>query len=224
MFESDWPTCAEPHAMLGCLCCQWKKPSDRKVRLFAVACCRRFSHLTQEQRVHKALDTAERFADGLAQDDERSAVRRAVRGVAVRRPKVPKLERRVASLVYYANARSAMDAASEILQMTAEVVALWHNSSSRAGEQTIQCGLLREIFGNPFCQQTVDPSWLNWRTGVIPKLAQTAYDERDFDMLPILGDALQDAGCTSVAMLDHCRIPGAHVRGCWVVDLLLGKS
>ena len=70
----------------------------------------------------------------------------------------------------------------------------------------------------------LDSRWLAWNGGTIHHLAQAIYDERAFDRLPILADALEDAGCTDAAILDHCRQPGEHVRGCWVVDLLLGKT
>src|SRR5262249_31616753 len=85
-------------------------------------------------------------------------------------------------------------------------------------------GLLREIVGNPFHPVTLNPAWLTWNDGTVPKVAQAIYDDRAFDRMPILADALEDAGCTDQAILDHCRGPGEHVRGCWVVDLLLGKE
>jgi hypothetical protein len=84
--------------------------------------------------------------------------------------------------------------------------------------------LLHDVFGNPFRPAPLDPSWLAWKGGVIRKLAQAIYDDRAFARLPVLADALEDAGCTDAAILGHCRGPGEHVRGCWVVDLLLGKS
>jgi len=87
-----------------------------------------------------------------------------------------------------------------------------------------QAVLLRDIIGNPFRSFAVDSSWLSWRDSTIPKLAQAIYDERAFDLLPILADALEDAGCDNADILNHCRQPGEHVRGCWVVDLLLGKE
>jgi hypothetical protein len=81
---------------------------------------------------------------------------------------------------------------------------------------------LHDIFGNPFRPVTLDPSWL---TSDVVALARGIYDERAFDRMPILADALQDAGCDSEDVLNHCRDEkGTHVRGCWVVDLLLGKS
>jgi hypothetical protein len=87
-----------------------------------------------------------------------------------------------------------------------------------------QAKLVRDIFSNPFRPPSLDPSWLSWNDGTIPKLAQAIYDDRAFDRLPILADALEEAGCTNADILNHCRQPGEHVRGCWVVDLLLGKS
>jgi hypothetical protein len=70
----------------------------------------------------------------------------------------------------------------------------------------------------------VGPSWLAWNDGTVVKLAQGIYDDRAFDRLPVLADALEEAGCDDADILDHCRRPGEHVRGCWVVDLLLGKK
>ena len=85
------------------------------------------------------------------------------------------------------------------------------------------CRLVREIFGNLFRPVNVNPAWLVWNDGTIPKLAQSIYDDRAFDRLPVLADALEEAGCTNAEILEHCRGPGPHVRGCWVVDLVLGK-
>jgi hypothetical protein len=81
--------------------------------------------------------------------------------------------------------------------------------------------LLRDIFGNPFRPVAIDPAWL---TSTVLALARQMYDSRDFSAMPILADALQDAGCDSADLLDHCRSDGPHVRGCWVVDLVLGRS
>jgi hypothetical protein len=81
--------------------------------------------------------------------------------------------------------------------------------------------IMRDIVGNPFRTMTIDPAWL---TSTVLTLAQGIYAERAFDRLPILADALQDAGCENADMLGHCRGPGPHVRGCWVVDLILGKA
>jgi hypothetical protein len=81
--------------------------------------------------------------------------------------------------------------------------------------------LLRDIFGNPFRPVAFDPAW---RTVTTVALANLIDQDRDFTPMPILADALQDAGCDDADILDHCRGPGPHVRGCWVVDLVLGKA
>ncbi|VTU00166.1 Uncharacterized protein (Fragment) OS=uncultured bacterium PE=4 SV=1 [Gemmataceae bacterium] len=81
--------------------------------------------------------------------------------------------------------------------------------------------LIRDIFGNPFRPVAFDPEW---RTSTVVALAQQMYDTRDFSAMPILADALQDAGCDSDDVLTHCRGTGPHVRGCWVVDAVLGKE
>ena len=91
----------------------------------------------------------------------------------------------------------------------------------RTDEIRRQIGLLHCIFGNPFRPATLDPAR---RTATVTSLAQAIYNERAFDRLPILADALEDAGCTSADVLSHCRSGGEHVRGCWVVDLVLGKE
>jgi hypothetical protein len=88
----------------------------------------------------------------------------------------------------------------------------------------LRCDLLRDIFGNPFRPVALDPAWLAWRGRTIPKLARAIYDERAFDRLPILADALEEAGCTDADLLGHLRLPAVHVRGCFAVDAVLRKE
>ena len=95
----------------------------------------------------------------------------------------------------------------------------WHAIGPR--EEWAQTQLLRDIFGNPFRPVAFSPSW---RTDTALSLARQMYESRDFSAMPILADALQDAGCDIEDILSHCRGPGPHVRGCWVVDLVLGKE
>jgi hypothetical protein len=97
----------------------------------------------------------------------------------------------------------------------------WALGGSSTSDYPAQAALLRDIFGNPFRPAALDPAW---RTGTVLALARGIYEDRAFDRMPILADALQDAGCTDEDVLGHCRGPGPHVRGCWVVDLVLGKS
>jgi len=87
-----------------------------------------------------------------------------------------------------------------------------------------QAELLREVFANPFQPVTIESAWLRWNGSVVERLAQTIHDDRTFDRLPILADALEEAGCQDAAILDHWRQKAEHVRGCWVLDLLLEKE
>jgi hypothetical protein len=88
-----------------------------------------------------------------------------------------------------------------------------------ASELAAQCQLFRDNFGDPFRPPGLDERWL---TASVAGLARFIYDEGAYDRFPILGDALMDAGCENEGILSHCRGEGPHVRGCWVVDLLLG--
>src|SRR5579862_8133963 len=96
----------------------------------------------------------------------------------------------------------------------------WTSDGTDA-EEAVQLKLVRDIFGNPFKPVTIAPAWL---TSTVVSLAQAIYDERAFDRMPVLADALEESGCTSQEMLEHCRGGGEHVRGCWLVDLVLGKE
>ena len=100
----------------------------------------------------------------------------------------------------------------------------WGGKIGLGPDQTLlaeRAKLLKDLFGNPFRPVTADPSWL---TSTVVALANGIYTDRAFDRLPILADALQDAGCDDEEVLNHCRSEGLHVRGCWVVDLLTGRK
>jgi hypothetical protein len=92
-------------------------------------------------------------------------------------------------------------------------------------EWAAQAHLVRDLFANPFRPAvTLDPAWLTWNGGTVPWLARAIYADRAFDQFPLLADAVEDAGCGDTETLGHLREPGRHVRGCWAVDLLLGKE
>jgi hypothetical protein len=97
-------------------------------------------------------------------------------------------------------------------------------SEFRKEEEAAQAVLYRDIYGNPFRPVAVNPDWLAWNDGTVPKLAHAIYDERAFNSLPVLADALEDAGCTDADLLNHLRDPGPHVRGCWALDRILGMN
>jgi hypothetical protein len=106
-----------------------------------------------------------------------------------------------------------------------------HKDTARASERLVQASLLRCIFGNPFRPVAIEPAWLRWQDGTLRHLARSTYQERtlpagtfDTGRLAVLADALEEAGCTDADLLAHCRGPGPHARGCWPVDLILGKE
>jgi hypothetical protein len=135
-------------------------------------------------------------------------------------------------------ARTADDIASFVVE-TDDLVAALHagnacysvcKSVPRSHEETwreffSQAAIIHDIFRNPFRPSpSLPPAVLAWNGGTVCRIAQATYGERSFERLPILADALEDAGCTDAAILSHCRGPGPHVRGCWVLDLILGKE
>jgi hypothetical protein len=233
MTETEWAVCRDPQKMLEFL---RGRTSDRKLRLFAVACSRRRSHLSRDAKVREALDVAERFADGLARDADRSLARKAAQQAAqgrgvTSRPSAPKRERRVASLAYYAAARDAMETAWNTPGLAVEVL-IWRAggynacdwNAIKAAEWEMLARLLRDTIGNPFKPLTIDPAVFVSQGGTVVRMATAIYNDRRWEAMPLLGDALEDAGCTDQAILDHCRGPGPHTRGCHVVDAILGRS
>ncbi|OAI55152.1 hypothetical protein AYO44_00105 [Planctomycetaceae bacterium SCGC AG-212-F19] len=168
-----------------------------------------------------AVEVAERFADNLAAFHDLESSFRAADQVASDQWRTQERGREAAIAAVLPaiacdndGANIAYDVYQHLLELTPEP----NRSLRHAWARRVICC----IFGSlPYRSVAVDPAW---RTGNVVALAQTIYDERPFDRMPILADALEDAGCTSADVLDHCRQPGEHVRGCWVVDLLLGKA
>jgi hypothetical protein len=218
MTEAEWLGCVDPKPMLEFL---QGKVSDRKLRLFAVACCRRIWSLLADKRSRMAVEVGEKVADGMATDEEEFAAYEAACNAkddawcgAYENVDFPAV---AASYVVCSDPSPAL-----VAGLTASA---GDDPRGRApGETAFQCRLLRDINSNPFRPITIDPAWLAWNDGTVQKIAQAIYDERAFDRMPILADALEEAGCPNQDILTHCRSGGEHVRGCWVVDLLLGKS
>jgi hypothetical protein len=227
--EAEWLTCTDPAPMLRFL---RGKASDRKRRLFACACCRRVWGLLAEERTHRVVAIAERFADGRAESRELRAERNSLspelrKGMAGG----PAIARSLAASVVYHAATQIDFSPSEVSCRTTEATAAGVNAAESTPRRSVgeavaedkrgQAASLRCIFGNPFRRVAVDPSWL---TSTAVTLARTIYEDRAFDRLPILADALEDASCDNADLLPHCRGDGPHTRGCWVVDLVLGNS
>jgi len=222
--EAEWLTATDTFLMLGFL---QEKASDRKVRLFGCECCRRLWHLMPVQG-REAIVLSERFADESKFRDELVRVSQDVGWLSSHVPSRIGSALRAAREAASPNTLTSTSAvrvavyAADVMGEGEEMPGIVHLRHTKAwnGEIEYQSSLLRDIF-NPFRTVTVAPSWL---TSTVVALARQIYDSRDFSAMPILADALQDAGCDNEAILDHCRGPGPHVRGCWVVDLLLGKE
>jgi hypothetical protein len=218
MTEDEWMACGDPWPMVESL---RGKGSDRKLRLFACACIRfRFPTLVAE-RPKRALEASERFADGHASADDLNAAC-TIHGSRNLAPPY--------GTVYCTCLPEAFAAATHVPLLCVRLAGsrgvpgtmCWRSASN---EQKMQASLLRDVFGNPFRPTTLEPAWLRWNDGTVAKMAQAVYDERRFADLPILADALEEAGCDDEDILGHCRRQGAeHVRGCCVLDLLLGKE
>lgn len=215
MTEEEWLAATDPVPMLAF---RRDLASNRKMRLLAVGCCWRLRQVKFEPTIRDALAAAELYADGW----EKRAVMVAA-GQAVARPVAPWVDNYPSS---YAD--SAVRAACQPgIDLDVYSVIEWvlgafgQNTAERLVEQALQAALLRDIFGNPFRPVALSPSWL---TSTVLSLAEGIYADRAFDRLPILADALQDAGCDNADVLSHCRFDGPHVRGCWVVDQVLGKN
>ncbi len=163
------------------------------------------------------MEIAELFADGNATKKElKDAARAASRAAEDSdEPDIWKRYRSERALIV------AKQAASDSRNVRFAAVNSADLAPHPKAERIQQSHLLRDIFGNPFRPIAVDPTWL---TSTAVGLARGIYDDRAFDRLPILADALQDAGCENSDILAHCRGDGPHVRGCWVVDLVLGKT
>jgi hypothetical protein len=243
MTEAEWLSCTKPERMLHHL---YGKVSDRKVRLFACACLRRVARFLDHPQSRQALEVAELFADGEA-DDARRRVTLAAAKTAARWPRRRPfwdagdmtrdaagaardvLQARIqGSVVIEALRRITIAAGAEAFE-SASAAEGWEGvyqkaERLRAAVPPVQCDLLRDVFGNPFRPAEVSPAWLEWNGGTVRSVARAIYDERAFGRLPVLADALEEAGCTDADLLAHCRSGGPHARGCWVVDALLGKK
>jgi hypothetical protein len=207
----QWDVWADPRPMLD------ECTGARKLRLFACACARRVWHLTPAEPFRAAVELAERLADGGATERRR-------------RSQKEKCE----ALVHTPAWTGGAPAATNCLGSDASAAAwngAWAAAHAEAGAgdgpawlavRAKQADLVREIFGNPLRPVRVEPAWLKWNNGRVPQMANRVYDERTFGDLPVLADAVEDAGCTNAELLNHLRAPREHVRGCWALDLLRG--
>lgn len=230
MTEAEWwLTCSDFKSM-------WRvfvpRTTPRKLRLFGVACCRRILRLLPPQ-TSNSLDVIEQAIDGAATLDDLVGIDREISEIQIAAK--DEATREACLAVLYATSTYAF---SETAEWAADHAAraCWLEGAKEGrsnlrsqyavdeDERQAQTNLIREVLPNPFRRLPVLGPVLRWNDNYVPSLAQTIYDCRDFSLTPTLADVLEDAGCDNADILDHCRQPGEHARGCWVVDLLLGKS
>jgi hypothetical protein len=234
---------AAEQGCLSCTCCRVRCsrqgavcPTYRKLRLFGCACCHRVLYLLPDPVCQKAERALADYIEGVI--DEASYLRITGDFDQTRRRRFPKVaapEDDAWNALYCAVHRRWLEHFDEHFAeyrwQLAMVIA--HDaaaSGSEADEKSAQSDLLRDIFGNPFRRVTLSSSVQTWNSSAVVRLAQAADQERqlptgtlDNTRLAVLADALEEAGCTDSDILSHCRQSGEHVRGCWVVDLILGK-
>jgi hypothetical protein len=242
MTEDEWQSATDPSQMLASLP---DSTSDRKLRLFACGCCRRIWHLIVDPRCREAVEVAEWYADGQRDDVQLLALNESsysvYAGTSESGSGVPntavgmsksKLEAANAAthtaMPYTGGPREAIRGGQLVAHEAQLAFSYSANSDQASGvlgeyiervarqnERTEQADLVRDIFGNPFRPVTLNLTWL---TSNVVLLAEAIYQDRAFERMPILADALMDAGCEDDSILAHCRSEGPHVRGCWVVD------
>jgi hypothetical protein len=224
--------------------------SDRKLDLFNLWCCHTLAPYLRDRRSVAAVRFTEQQVDeGSPDTAERAAVRLAaklaVAELAQWSHRCPRTPAEYRARRVYAQAAlvaqqtvGAADLPSRGVWSNSKYTAnayAWANDDSgsaspddsptiqalREAHLSVQESIFRDIVGDPFRPVAFD---VRWRTDDVLGLARAAYDDGAFARLPMLADALMDAGCDDEAILAHCRGPGPHARGCWVVDLALGKG
>lgn len=247
MDAATWQSCGDTDQMLRWLI-ESGKATDRKLRLFGCACCRRVWPLLVDERLRHTVEVAELLADGLADESDWNeacaAARVALSNMILRK-------RQVAALVLRLGERDLRNAAGPIAREVAlafarhqatdfELLLPYDLTEGRRQwapkldlhaydrlsfqEEHHLCTLLRDIF-HPFRKGAIN-SEMPWRDEKVERIAQELCMERDFmpERMGLLADALEKTGCNDEEVLAHCRAGGVHVLGCWVLDLILGKS
>jgi hypothetical protein len=241
MDDYHWRTSANPYALLST---RFGRVSDRKFLLFACACVRRDTRLLEDRCARLVLEMLEDYADErigaetvLALSGDPVPRQLVVLGpggqlaeyvlacavrVAARTRTAGKQVRR-----YWPEAQRMAREAAERTEWAVGNAATTGPPARRLAvrrERQALVSLCHDVFGNPFDPAKGDPSWLAWARGLVGTMAHDIYKERRFEEMPILADALEEAGCTDARVLTHARQRAGHVRGCWLLDMILPRS
>ncbi len=226
MTEAQWLACEDPQKMIAFV---RGVASERKLRLVAVGFCRQAWRWVKDPLHRRVVQAAEDFADGQITSDDLEVARSAA-WASSHQSKTSFANQAARAVAGESPGAAAHQAQRLVVQQ------LWRKTphsyadlpDTKRKVQQCQCDLLREIIGNPFRAIDHDRTWL---TATVITVAQAVYDERilsnchfDLHRLAVLADALEEAGCDTPEILDHLRSPGPHVRGCFPLDLLLGKE
>jgi hypothetical protein len=210
-----------------------RKCSPRKLRLFACACCYRVRDRFQGEEFWELVLLCERFADGRVSRQEVKRLTHFIQEAGFHNSRGFDASLYAAGECNFRGSQRVDRYTAWDAEWAADACARYAAGRSnpyREGdepppayftESTNQCGGLRDLFGDPPRPVTFAP---RWRTPTVLALAEGAYEERDFARLPVLADALEEAGCDNGAVLEHCRAEREHHRGCWVVDVVLRKA
>jgi hypothetical protein len=250
--EALWPTTTEPYDMVPALLDREPR-SERKLRLLACAYARRVWHRMADEASRRAVQVAEQFADGRTGGNDLWRAYKAAEEVRQAAFTTMQNADRGSDQYWQASAAyDAAFAAARTAEEDACLAFTWVTTArvdpplggqhrdwpgapadladlfTVAGRRRCRaevCDVVREIIGNPFRPlPTIDPGWLLWDDKALPRFARRIYDCRLFEDLPFLADDLAQAGCDSADLLTHLRSPGPHDRGCWALDLILGKT
>lgn len=248
MTEAEWITCSDAATLF-----RWVATTacQRKLRLYLCGVCRSIQHLFYYPYSMEAVEVAEQFADGLADNKECARAAWAAEvptfGFAFEEEfcrKYPEDMRQVLPRLVEMGALSESVLSGGAWQVNetvrerliaAAVIAEWCVLSRISCDSPYRDSCVGKVewpgrwlvdcvFGNPFRPVMVDPAWLAWNDGTVPQMARAIYEDRRFEDMPILADALEDAGCDDADMLRHCRSQDKHVRGCWAIDRILGNA
>ncbi len=230
MTEAEWLTGQKgPLAMFDHMLA--RSPSPRKLQLVAVAACRLVRGVGETPVLHQGIEALERYAEGLASEEEFTRARAQVDDFPTRA---------FSPIVSLAMNSSPSAATRLVLIGVPRLAGLEHGLVQNARKprdrmRRCLCDVLREIFGNPSRRLTPVPSWQGGGvvqpdgrtvlfTDAVKGIAEAVHVTGDFGRLPILADALEEAGVTDEALLAHCRDGGPHLRGCWALDVVRGRS
>ncbi len=243
MDETTWLACVDPARMLDYLFAQQVRP--RKLRLLACACCRLYWSSFTDPRIQQAVIASERFAEQDNRPRPRSRRRRALNRAPLAEAAQQAMRAVAEALHFEASAYNAvLQATAEDIRETVrptlaalQQMARWEAAyecvpgmdepavvaEAMQAEQSAQCAVIRELWGNPFRFLPFEEGWRRWNDGTLVKLAQAIYDDRNWLDLPVLADALMDAGCSDERLLGHFRATQGHSLGCWALDVVLGR-